>query len=286
MTLTFFGNLSIHESVDFKMANLPYYLLLLGALFFSMLLIDFVSSKNDLTKNNTFCIVFFALFVAIFPEIFFNPDLIFANVFLLLAFRRLMSLRTKKDTSKKILDASIWIAVATLIYFWSVLFFMPLYIAIILYANRSFRDYLIPVIGMICVLMLWNVYTLLTTESFYLPHFSSQNFGFDFSAYFSSEKLAYIIPVMLIFFGALLYAHVFSKRRKKFRSRNILLYFLTLISFGVIIIIPQKNTAEFLFFALPFCVTVSNFMELSKLKILKEVVFWVLVVLSLLSIFV
>jgi len=283
MVVTFFWNLSAKWPKGSEMTDLPFYLLLLLALLFSMFLIDFVSSKNDLTKNNTFRIAFFALFIAVFPETFLNAEILFANLFLLLAVRRTISLRTKKDISKKILDASLWIAVATLISFWSVLFFVLLYAAIILYANRTLRDYLIPLIGAACVLILWNVYTLLTTELFYLPHFSNQDFSFDFSEYFSHGRLVQIITVGILFLAAFLHSQVFSKRRKKFRSRNLLLYFLTVLSLGIIILIPHKDTAEFLFFALPFCVIVSNFMELSKLKTLKEAVFWVLLILPFLS---
>jgi hypothetical protein len=282
MTMTFFWNLSAKWVISFEMADLPFYLLLLLALLFSMFLIDFVSSKNDLTKNNTFRIAFFALFIAVFPETFLNAEILFANLFLLLAVRRIISLRTKKDISKKIFDSSLWIAVAALISFWSVLFFVLLYAAIILYTNRI-RDYLIPLTGAACVLLLWNVYTLITTELFYLPHFSSQDFSFDFSEYFSNGKLIQIVLVGTLFLAAFLYSQVFSKRRKKFRSRNLLLYFLTVLSLGIIILIPKKDTAEFLFFALPFCVIVSNFMELSKLKTLKEAVFWALLFLPFLS---
>jgi len=283
MVLTFFWNLSVGWDSGFELADLPFYLLLLLALLFSMFLIDFVSSKNDLTKNNTFRIAFFALFIAVFPETFLNPEILFANLFLLLAVRRIISLRTKKDISKKILDASLWITVATLISFWSVLFFVLLYTAIILYTNRTLREYLIPWIAVACVLMFWNVYTLLTTGLLYLPHFSSQDFDFDFSEYFSSVKLVQIITVGILFLAAFLHSQVFSKRRKKFRTRNLLLYFLTVLSLAIIVLTPKKDTAEFLFFALPFCVIVSNFMELSKLKRLKEVVFWILFVLPFLS---
>lgn len=281
--VTFFWNIigkSTSESVGVEW---PFYFLLLAVLLFCMFLIDFVSAKNDLTKNNTYRIVFFALFIAVFPETFLNAETLFANMFLLLAIRRIISLRTKKDVEKKIFDAALWITIATLITFWSVLFYLLLFVAIFQYTNKLLRYFMIPFLGMACVMVLWNVYYVFKTEMFYLPHFHIEDLSLDFSYYAESDKIVSLLVIAGLFLMAFLYAHIFLKRRKKIRSRQLLLYTLLVISLMVIALIPQKNTAELLFFALPFCVIVSNFMELPKLKILKEVVFWILFVLPFLS---
>jgi len=283
MTMTFFWNLSAKWVTGFELADLSFYLMLLVALLFSMFLIDFVSSKNELTKNNTYRIAFFALFIAVFPETFLNAETLFANLFLLLATRRIISLRTKKDIEKKIFDAALWITIATLITFWSVLFYLLLFVAIFQYTNKLFRYFMIPFLGIACVMTLWNVYYVFKTETFYLPNFHTEDLSFDFSYYAESDKIVSLLVIAGLFLMAFLYAHIFSKKRKKFRSRQLLLYTLLGISLMMIALIPQKNTAELLFFALPFCVIVSNFMELPKLKILKEVIFCIFLVLPFLS---
>ena len=94
---------------------------------FAVLLLDFIIRKNTVTKNNTFAILLFVLFVLLVPEVYKSPTLILANIFVLLATRRILSLTTEKNTVKKIFDATMYITFASFCYGWSLLFFLVLY---------------------------------------------------------------------------------------------------------------------------------------------------------------
>ena len=82
-------------------------------LVFSMLLLDFMIRKNRLSMDNTYGIFFFSCFLASFPSIFLARNIIVAVVLILFAIRRILSLRTEINTEKKILDAVIWITLAS-----------------------------------------------------------------------------------------------------------------------------------------------------------------------------
>src|SRR5690606_938375 len=131
-----------------------------------MLLLDFIIRKNHLTKTNTFAILFFTCFLVMLPVIFLERNLLLANFFLLLSLRRIMSLRSDRNSSKKILDASIWASVASLFHFWGLLFFVPLWIAIIQKPNSNHKQMLIPFIGFLAVFILNTTYHLLVNDSF------------------------------------------------------------------------------------------------------------------------
>jgi hypothetical protein len=73
---------------------------------------------------------FFFLLIVFFPSVLDNVNLVVANFFILLAFRRLISLQSLK-ASKKIFDASFWIIVAALFQFWSILYLVLVFISII-----------------------------------------------------------------------------------------------------------------------------------------------------------
>ena len=62
-----------------------------------MLLLDFIIRKNHLTKTNTFAILFFTCFMVMLPVIFLQHKILLANAFLILALRRIMSLRSDKN---------------------------------------------------------------------------------------------------------------------------------------------------------------------------------------------
>ena len=61
---------------------------------FSFFLVNFISLKNALTKNDNYAILIFFIFLLLFPTILDDTKIVLSNVFLLLALRRLVSLKT------------------------------------------------------------------------------------------------------------------------------------------------------------------------------------------------
>ena len=68
---------------------------------FYVFITDFIISKNDLTKRNSFGVLILGLLVFIFPEVYHNLNLLIANLLVLFAMRRLLSLHTNKSLHKK-----------------------------------------------------------------------------------------------------------------------------------------------------------------------------------------
>ncbi|MAZ73172.1 MAG: hypothetical protein CMC70_08475, partial [Flavobacteriaceae bacterium] len=135
------------------------------ALLFSILLLDFVIRKNGLTEINTFGILIYSGLVVMFPIIFAEVNSVFSSIFLLLALRRMVSLTSEKNIEKKILDASLYITIAALFHFWSILFLIPLYWGVIRIASASFRMLFIPLAGIFTVLLLAVTVHLLVFDS-------------------------------------------------------------------------------------------------------------------------
>ena len=96
-----------------------------------MLIFGFIIKKNKLTQTNSYALFSFSCFLLMVPILFQDSKPVFSLLFLLLALRRILSFNSKKNIQKKILDASLWIGIATLFYFWSLLFFFVLYAALI-----------------------------------------------------------------------------------------------------------------------------------------------------------
>src|SRR5690606_16620146 len=128
--------------------------------------------------------------------------ILLANAFLLLALRRIMSLRSDKNSSKKILDASIWITVASLFYFWSLLFFIPLFIAVFQKPNTNYKQILIPFTGFVAVLIINTAYQLLANDSLFWFADWQETISFDFSKYNSASILVPITVILAFFIWA------------------------------------------------------------------------------------
>src|SRR5690606_21793740 len=111
-------------------------------------------------------IFLYSCFTLMFPMIFLNSEILFAQIFLLLAIRRTVSLRKDTNSEKKILDAAIWITVASLFYFWSLLFFIPLWMGVARKPNLTYKQMLVPIVGFMAVFILYTAYQLLIHDSF------------------------------------------------------------------------------------------------------------------------
>lgn len=261
-----------------------------------MLLLDFIIRKNHLTKNNTFAILFFTCFLIMLPVIFFQYKIILANAFLLLALRRIISLRSDKNSTKKIFDASVWITVASLFYFWSLLFFIPLWIAIIQKPNANYKQMLVPFTGFAAVLLINTAYQLLVNDSFVWFINWQDSISFDFSKYNSA---AVLLPVTVIL-GFYIWTGVYrilkiSTVSLKEKSNYLLLLYLSFTSFFVALFGPEKTGAEILFILAPVAIISANYIENFETERyvekdvaefwFKEIMLWLVVILPFVFLF-
>lgn len=253
----------------------------------SMLLLDFISRKNDLTKNNTFKIVVFAVFMAMLPATLLTTNVLIANFFILLAFRRIISLKNNKDIQKKIFDAALWISVASCVYFWSFLFILVLFAAIVLMVGNNFKNYIIPFVSMATVIVLTNTYTLLFQNTFFLPLDWIGTIGFDFT---NLNDLKLLLPISLIATVTLwVTAHHFinlNKISKKNKSAVTIILCYLLVAISILILTPEKNGSELIFYALPFAILTTSFLETAKNKKLKETTIWLLLLMPVIILFI
>ncbi len=228
----------------------------------TMLLLDFIIRKNHLTKTNTFAILFFTCFMVMLPVIFLQHKILLANAFLILALRRIMSLRSDKNSSKKILDASIWITVASLFHFWSLLFFVPLWIAIIQKPNSTYKQMLIPLTGFLAVFLINTAFHLLINDSFTWFYNWRETISFNFSKYNSASILVPVTVIIAFYIWTGIYRvlrlHSVSIKEK---SNYLLLLYVSITCLFVALLTPEKTGAEILFILAPVSIIAANYIE-------------------------
>lgn len=261
----------------------------------SMLLLDFVVTKNKLTKPNTFSVLFFTCFMVMLPVIFLHWKIILSNFFLLLAMRRVISLRKDTNSSKKILDASIWITVASLFYFWSVIFFIPLWMAVIKKPNTDYKQILTPFTGFFAVFIINTAYHLLVFDSIEWIFKWKESISLDFSVYNHVEIL---IPVTVIFAfyiwcGISEIIKLPSLSLKDRPSHSLMLY-ISFFTFLIALAAPEKTGAEMLFVLAPISIITTNYFENKGIGFVqkdafefwfKEILLWLVLVLAVVFVF-
>lgn len=252
---------------------------LLAVCLSSVFVLDFLVSRNNLTKKNSYKILIFGLFVALLPETILNSKLLLANFFILLALRRILSLRSNKDIKKKLFDASFWICIATLFYFWSILFYVLIIAALILYSIVDIKNWIVPFIGALTVVIIGVSYMIIMDYNILDYSNNLISFSFDFSS-LNSKRIVVSATIILSYgvWSLLYFVRHLKAKSKKSRPSFLLIIFAVAIGLLIIAVSPNKNGSEFLFLFAPLSIIVTNYLETISEKWFKEVLLLGLIV--------
>jgi Family of unknown function (DUF6427) len=272
--VTNLGNIKEGLSFNIAIIELSKY----GVVLFSILTLSFLVKKNKLTNNNNYDILIYGLLLAILPITMYVTNILIANFFILLALRRIISLRSNIHVKKKLFDAAFWIAIAALFHFWAILFFVLIIAALLLYSIAHFKNWIIPFIGVLVVMMLTASYFVVVHGSFVelFNYLGTINANFSSKTFTTLTFEVFVIGVLgawaLIFYSINL-----KQKQKAYRPMYMLILIAFLIGLAVIFISPNKDGSEFLF-ALPvLSIIIANYLESIKKYWVSEFYVWVLI---------
>ena len=246
----------------------------------AIVLFNFIVRKNELTGGSAYKLLLFATFTAAIPMVFVYPRILCAGVFVLLAIRRLMSLRSGLAIERKLYDASFWLTVATFCYFWSAIFFIPLFLGIFLYARTSWRYWLVPILGILTILLFMSCYVLyIESDQSYILDYVDE-ISFDFSRY---GKLEVLIPLSFLstvfLWGVWKYVAIMNAMAFSQRASYMLTISLALAALVIVLFSPDKSGAEWYFFIPALTIIASNYIEQSEGLVFKEFLLCIAVIL-------
>ena len=259
------------------------HIVVLVATVLSIIVLDFIVSKNQLTRRNSFTIFFYTCFLAMMSGVFLQPEMLWANFFLLLALRRIVSLRKEINSEKKILDAAVWITVASLFYFWSLLYFFPLLIAMVLKPNLTFKRLLIPLVGFFAVIIINIAFQIIRKGSFHWLWDWFEPIDFTLSVHYSPPSLvAASIILALIILSLTNMLLKFNTASLKDKSDSMMFLIIIAISFALSLSGDENNGTEMVFLFAPTAILCANFLEEGGKRItlgrkesrFKEILLW------------
>ena len=194
-----YGAFSYDQLRDFDSAEkFLLHLVILGVLLFSIMVVNFIVKRNQISGTNDFAIFYYALLIALFPEVLGDYNAIMSSFFLLLSMRRLISLKSLKSIKLKLFDATLWIVAASLFYDWVLLFVVLVYICIYTYEPKNFRNWLVPLVGILTsAILLFSVLLLTNNTSFIEDHYRFQIFS-DSNPLFSVKGGIKILLYLLL----------------------------------------------------------------------------------------
>lgn len=251
---------------------------------FLVFLLDFIISKNNLAKNNSYSIMTFGLMFGMFPEALNYLDLLCANLFVLFALRRLISLQSNLHVKKKLFDAGFWIMLATLFYFWSILFFALVIVALIYHTQNDIKNTIIPFIGVLTVIVLLVIYNIYFFDTYFKPSNFERYASLDYTSYNNKESILKITILFTAYLWILIYFfRTLPDKNKILRPSYFLVAWSSIIALLIAIISPLKNGSEFLFLFAPFSIIMANYIEVVSEKWFKEIFVVLLIVTPIIS---
>lgn len=243
-------------------------LVLLAATLF---LTGFITIKNTLTKNNTYALALFLLFLVLFPTTMGNDNIIVANFFLLLALRRLISLQSLISPKEKIFDASFWIFAASIFHFWSLSYIVLVFISVIFHVSSDYRNWIIPIIAFCTVSILYFMAGLIVGHGFF-EHVKEQiSVSFDFTYFeniYQNIALALFASIAVLF--TVPYIPSISSKPLNLQSSHKKILFSFLLGAGIYVLSNHKNNSYLSFTFAPLAIMGANYIQAQQSKWVRE----------------
>lgn len=251
---------------------------------FSIFLIDFIAKRNHINKNDDYAILFYTLFLFLIPGVFLEFSVVLSSVCILLALRRLVSLQSHVGVKQKIFDASLWVGLAAIFEFWSILFFALIFIAVIIHVSNDFRNWIIPFVGFFAVLILFVLYALGFNFEVLDTIEDKMIIGFDFN---DIANLFYAIPTatLLSFLFVVLVFQIMVVSSYLAIMQNTIKIIIAMLFIGVFVYLfsSEKHDGLWLYCFAPLAIMASNFISAIKRVWIKEGIVIVLLLLSMYS---
>ncbi len=252
----------------------------------SVFITNFVVKKNGLSKDSIDTVFFYFLFLLFFPSVLDNLNLILSNFFILLALRRLISLQSLKASKEKIFDASLWVFLAALFHFWSIIFIVLVFISIIFHVSRDYRNWILPFIAFFIVGILFMIYaTVFDLDVLeYIIKSVQINFKIDYFTNNYQNGALSIYATVALFFLVSMFATLSNRPQLLHTSfkKIIASFFIGVVIF---LISANKSNDLLLFTFAPLAMMATSHIEIPQEKLNQELVMYVLTACSFFAFF-
>lgn len=240
-------------------------------LFLSLLLLHQIDRWNELTDTkNCYSIAFFSIFVVLFPTLFDKVKLVGANLLIIVALWRVLTLKTGDGIPQKLFDTSLLIICAGLLHPWALIFLLNVWISLLFYGAEKRRYWFIPLLAIITVSILLGAILLILQEPFPIDDFTNLiTSDINNLLNFSSHSIATTIAVCSLALLLLVALAVYY-----FRSVYHSISSLVVIQFlwiGLIVVFFSK---EVIYIFAPIAILFALYVEKIRVWWLKETVLW------------
>lgn len=277
LVIFFFIGVFSDTNLELNLFSFGKILMNFTALFFMVLLINFVIRKNELTKDNSYSLFLVVMFFAMLPNTMKWSTVFLSNVFLLISLRRIFSLKNNIRIAIKIFDAGFWLGISILFYNNLILFWVVLLMGLVFYQRLNIKNLIISILGMFIPVFLFYVYCLTFDQLLIFNNIF--DFQIDNNLVFYS-KLTLLIPITILISITIWSVISITSGIHKISSKNKSSWFLLLTTLWIAFLISyykvDKNGSELIFLFFPTSVIIANYFQKEKDKIFRNLIFYLI----------
>jgi hypothetical protein len=203
-----------------------------------------------------------------------------------LALRRLISLQSLKASKEKIFDASLWIFLATLFHFWSIIFIVLVFISIIFHVSRDYRNWILPFIAFFIALIMFMLFATVFNLDVIEYVLKSVKINFEINYFTNSYQngALSIYATVALFFVVSMFSTLSNRPQLLHTSyKKIIASFF--IGVLIYVISANKSNDLLVFTFAPLAMMATSHIEIPQEKLKQEIVLFVLIACSLFAFF-
>jgi hypothetical protein len=258
-----------------EIGNLVTIIFFFMALLLQVFVVQEIVRTRKTTNATSFAMLFFVLLCMAIPKVISAKEVVFCNLFLILALNRLLALKSLTQVKQKIFDASLWICVASIFDPWALFFLVVVFLAVYVYGTKEFKNWLIPIVAISFFTLLITSFLSVTKNLEFLQnHYLitvAPDFFQDFVANFSLKPFLYIVAILTVIIVVFI-KQGYQGVGRIVHLRLLLIYFLLSVLIFCIQNTTSNNYMILMYSFFPAAVFATNFLETIKRKRLKEVV--------------
>lgn len=232
-----------------------------------LFLLNFIVKRNKIHQQHSYAVSSFVFLIIAFPDLLRSTEFVLGYFFLLLSFRRVLSLKTNTNIKQKIFDSSLLLSISIWFEPFHWLFLLVIYFGVIMYASQNYRHFIIPSVGLAVGFVLHTSFFLILESDwvpyrFYIPEFQ----GID--AFFVTFKYSVLLGLLLfVLVWIFLQLPGIYSRAKLHESESLsLTLFFMLISIVVFVLNALPVSMDAIYIIWPLSILIGNYFQLKSTK--------------------
>lgn len=233
----------------------------------AFLLNNVVERHRLLKERSLLPALCYVVLIAAFPQMLFLHPALIANVFLIIALNKLLSLRRAEKVHSQIFDTAFLISIGSLFYYPSIVMYLLLCVAMMMLRSFSWREWIISLIG-VCMpyvfIMTWyfwfdQIDIFISDKIFYPIMLKSFPYPSGNSFYILAGAL-----VTLCLFALIPYLRQIALNTVQISKRLIIVAWFIFLSLISLLLAPDYTAIHFSLAAIPLSVYLANYFQNSR----------------------